>query len=96
MLAAYCGGSVDFVRDMHPDMGLMSYAETGVPAEAVSEGEWSYFVPLTDFKDNILANYNGRTWLESLTWLRKILVVMVSLIRIYIFLCYSFRLAHCG
>ena len=28
MLAAYCGGSVDFVRDMHPDMGLMSYAET--------------------------------------------------------------------
>ena len=57
MRAAYCEGSVDFVRDMHPDIGLMSFAETGVPAEAVSEGEWSYFVPLTDFKDTILANY---------------------------------------
>ena len=47
MLAAYCEGSVDFVRDMHPDMGLMSYAETGVPAEVVSERDGSYFVPLT-------------------------------------------------
>ena len=46
MLAAYCEGSVDFVRDMHPDIGLMSFAETGVPAEAVSEGEWSYLFHL--------------------------------------------------
>ncbi len=50
---------MDLMSDMHPDMRLMSYAETDVPAEVVSGTDESYFVPLPAFMDTLLANYNG-------------------------------------
>ena len=35
VIAVHCGGSMHIVSAMHPDMKLMSFAETDVPADVV-------------------------------------------------------------